>query len=335
MRIPTLALAFCSLALAQRAHAESYWAGPGGGLVLTLAADPMRAGTVYAGTGRGGIFQSTDAGKTWRRLTRGPRPTWIKAVAVEGTGRVFAAIDVGGVLESTDSLEHWTRVPTGSPQDSVDSLFVDRRTSPETIYAGTETGAVRSSVDGGKTWTGGGSGLPAQPVESIAPGDAAHPGTLWAGTLGGVFRSTDGGRTWTRMHDAPARALLIDPTRPGTIFAAHNDLFRSKDDGVTWRKLPSFQRALSLAIDASSAPATVYVGTSYDRVLKSVDAGETWTSAGNGLPVLGEVIGLAADPHTKPNTLYATTSTSGVYRSTDGGESWHADEGAAAEKVEN
>src|SRR5690242_14622921 len=119
MGIPAIGLALYSLAFAQGAPARNFWAGPGGGLVLVLAADPTRAGTVYAGAARGGVFQSTDAGKTWRRLTRAPRPTSIQAVAVDATGRIFAAIDRGGVLESTDSLEHWSLVATGSPQESV------------------------------------------------------------------------------------------------------------------------------------------------------------------------------------------------------------------------
>jgi photosystem II stability/assembly factor-like uncharacterized protein len=104
-------------------------------------------------------------------------------------------------------------------------------------------------------------------------------------------------------------------------------VFRSTDDGASWRRLPVLHNALSLAIDSSTTPAAVYVGTSYNSILKSMDGGEIWTPAASGVPALAEVVELAVDTRTKPTTLYATTSTLGIYRSTDGGASWQIDEG--------
>jgi photosystem II stability/assembly factor-like uncharacterized protein len=322
-----LALSLAAIVERVASAAEGILTRPGGGIAFVLAVDPKTAGTIYAGAARGGIFQSTDAGKTWRRLARSPRPARINALAVDGTGRLLAGIDRGGVFQSTDSLERWILVATGEPTEEVDSLVVDRRTSPETIFAGTAAGAVRRSVDGGKTWTAIGSGLPARPIQVLALDSPAHPNGLWAGTVEGLYRSDDGGSTWSSAHPVPIRRLLVDPTRRGTLFAVQDGVFRSTDDGVTWRRLPVLHNALSVTVDASTAPAAVYVGTSYNSVLKTTDGGETWTAAAGGLPPLAEVVELAADTRTKPSTLYATTSTLGIYRSTDGGASWQIDEG--------
>ena len=140
--------------------------------------------------------------------------------------------------------------------------------------------------------------------------------------MAGVFRSTDGGATWRKVNPLAVRKIVVDPTRPRTLFAVHEGVFVSRDGGGTWRRIPSIRYALSLAIDSSTRPGTVYVGTSYTRVLKSTDGGTTWVPADGGLPRLGEVLELAVDTRTRPSTLYCGTSVLGVYWSTNAGESW-------------
>ena len=76
---------------------------------------------------------------------------------------------------------------------------------------------------------------------------------------------------------------------------------------------------LSLAIDPTDA-STVYAGTLSSGVLKSTDAGVTW-SASPGLKG-SYVHAVAIDPFV-PSTIYAGTG-AGVFRSEDGGRSWVA-----------
>src|SRR5271169_6103205 len=51
-------------------------AGPQGGEVLALAIDPVNPQTVYAGTG-GGIYKSTNRGKSWQLLNQSMQLTTI------------------------------------------------------------------------------------------------------------------------------------------------------------------------------------------------------------------------------------------------------------------
>jgi photosystem II stability/assembly factor-like uncharacterized protein len=82
-----------------------------------------------------------------------------------------------------------------------------------------------------------------------------------------------------------------------------------------------------LVVDPHTRPGALFVGTSYESVLRSTDSGASWAPSNTGLSRLGEVVELAIDTRTEPSTLYAGTSHVGVYRSTDGGTSWQADDG--------
>src|SRR5437867_807245 len=103
----------CVLVTLGDAFAAGIWTRPGGGMTYVLAVDPSQRGTIYAGTGRGGIFESTDAGKSWRRLTRSRRPRRIRALVADGTGRIYASDADGRLLERAKGDERWRVVDVG------------------------------------------------------------------------------------------------------------------------------------------------------------------------------------------------------------------------------
>jgi len=74
----------------------------------------------------------------------------------------------------------------------------------------------------------------------------------------------------------------------------------------------------SIVIDPS-ATQMVYVATGAG-VFKSVNGGEFWSNASDGLPING-ASSLAIDP-SSPKTLYAGNWTKGVFKTTNGGNSW-------------
>ena len=302
------------------------WAKPGGGMTFALAVDPTKPGTVYAGTERGGIFKSIDAGRTWRRLRFSWQSGRVVTVAVDGGGTVYAGREDGSFLKSTDGGESWNSIALGTVEGKVRSFVIDARGKAVTFYLGTSTGEVGRSGDGGKTWSWSKDGLEGRSIASLVV-DHGKSLVLWAGTMGGIFRSSDGGVHFRKVTSLAVHELAVDPTRPGTIVAASEGVFRSIDAGKTWRPVGHLRRALSLLVEDRKKPATLYVGTSYDSVQKSTDGGASWTPASGGLSPLGEVLELAADPRTTPPTLYAATSHVGVFRSVDGGTSWQRDEG--------
>lgn len=310
------------------------WEKPGGGMTFALAVDPSKPATVYAGTERGGVFKSTDAGRKWRRMRFSWQGGRVVALAVDGGGTVYVGLEDGRLLESADAGDTWSPVDVGAVQGKIRSLVIDARAKPVTFYLGTSAGEVGRSTNAGKTWTWRKDGLEGQFVVSLAV-ERGKSVVVWAGTRGGIFRSSDGGVHWRKINPLAVHELAVDPTRPGTIVGASEGVFRSTDDGKTWKPVGHLRRALSLVVDARRKPATLYVGTSYESVQKSLDGGATWLPANLGLSPLGEVLELAVDSRTTPSTLYAATSHVGVFRSIDGGTSWQPDEGEVADAKDN
>jgi photosystem II stability/assembly factor-like uncharacterized protein len=129
-------------------------------------------------------------------------------------------------------------------------------------------------------------------------------------------------------------ALVVDPQRPRTIFAATDgSVLKSLDGGRSWAAVniaPTATLVGSLAIDPHDSE-TVYVGTE-GGILKSRDGGATWRPANAGLfgketvqerivdPLVGYVSALVVD-ESNSGTVYAARA-NGLFKSTNGGASW-------------
>jgi len=91
--------------------------------------------------------------------------------------------------------------------------------------------------------------------------------------------------------------------------------------GAASRLFPENLPSIAVAAASASEPGALYAGSG-SRVLKSTDAGATWTVLYQ-FPSSVNVAGVAVHP-TVSTTLYAGTSTIGVQRSKDGGVTWTA-----------
>ncbi|HEY1183581.1 MAG TPA: SBBP repeat-containing protein [Bryobacteraceae bacterium] len=146
-----------------------------------------------------------------------------------------------------------------------------------------------------------------------------------------VVVSSDAGATWQ-----PLRTLFADATYPVSIatdptnglivyVASRNSVCKSTDGGRQFDcstiTFPfSYAFITSLAIDPQQ-PLTVYASAeSNGGVFKSVDGGQTWANASQGLPQGGYIDTVTIDPfHT--NVLYAWAGYNASV-STDGAASW-------------
>ena len=135
----------------------------------------------------------------------------------------------------------------------------------------------------------------------VSPHDPAT--ALVACDMTGAYITHDGGRSW-RMFNlrGVVRFFVFDPSHANVIYAQNDNLWRSRDDGATWKLVwpaPSSVQGISMASDHSD---------------------ETVVAADNPL---GTITALAIDPHDSSH-LYASAGGTkpGLFESADAGAHW-------------
>lgn len=149
----------------------------------------------------GGLFRSSDQGKSWQPL---PLPEennaeQIRDVATtkEAPERLYAAGPGAGVLRSDDRGESWRSVGDGLPSQQVDAFAVHTYL-PDTLYAWISGQGVFRTEDGGGKWelmdagpAGDGPPLPVARLAHSTYEGSMNTGWLYAATPGGPYLSMD------------------------------------------------------------------------------------------------------------------------------------------------
>lgn len=217
-----------------------------------------------------GVYKSTDAGKTWKRIgledTRQisricVHPKNPDLVYVAAQGHAWAPNEQRGVFRSKDGGKSWEKVLSRGDKAGASDLIIDP-TNPNNIYAGfwevyrkpwtLESGGpgsgVFKSTDGGDSWTeitrnpGMPKGLIGIVGITVSP---ANPDRLWAiieAEDGGVFRSDNAGKTWMKVNEERRlrqRAwyytrIYADPKNAETVYVLNTGFYRSNDGGRTF-----------------------------------------------------------------------------------------------------
>ena len=221
-------------------------------------------------TSRGdGVYKSTDAGRTWRRMgLEHSQHTGRIVIHPTNPDIVFASVigsmwhtdpkkeEQRGLWRTTDGGATWRKVLDPGQRAGVVDVVIDPA-RPNTIYAaawhrerrdwsfinvGAE-GGVFKSADAGVTWTKLVRGLPEGPVGRIGLSICrSRPSTIYAaveGQEGGVFRSIDSGATWTRRNPTSAASMYYgqircEPQDPDRVHVLQTEILTSTDGGVNF-----------------------------------------------------------------------------------------------------
>lgn len=298
--------------------------------VRCLAADPLQAGRLYAGTQGEGVLRSDDRGQSWR--PSGLVGHVVKSLAASPLvpGTVYAGTKPALVFRSRDGGESWHELagfrrirfrrlwfsPAEKPGTAYVQALALSPTDPDVVLAGIEFGAVVRSEDGGETWSAHRSGA-RRDCHSLTfhevDGDWAYEG---AGNGGGAF-SRDGGRSWRHPTDGLDRrygwAAAADPGRPDVRYLSaapgpgkvHGSgpseacIFRWTGDGP-WEKLggglpePLAHMPYALLTERAS-PGHVYAGMADGEIGHSADLGDAWARLPLELPpIRGALVMLSA-----------------------------------------
>lgn len=188
----------------------------------SLAAFDARRAIVLSAGSPARMFQTADAGATWREVYRNDDPgIFFDALHVADESRGYALADpIAGrfvLLETSDSGNTWTRLP-GPDSMPGEGAFAASNSAPavrgDLLWFGTGGSAARvfRSTDRGRTWSAARvpapSGAPSRGVFSLAF-DSELRGAMVGGDYQapdepGAFATTeDGGVTWTAGEAPP------------------------------------------------------------------------------------------------------------------------------------
>ena len=301
-----------------------------GGRAITATGVPGQPSVFYFGAVGGGVWKTTNAGRTWTPIFDAEPIASIGAIAVApsnpnviyvGSGEADMRDDISygnGMYKSTDAGNTWTRIGLEDSRQ-IGRIVVDPR-NPDRVF-----------------------------VAALGHAYGSNPER-------GVFRSTDGGLSWQKVlfkdENTGAIDLDLDPRDSRTVYAAlwqtrrppwevyppsygtGSGLYKSTDGGDTWQQitghgLPSDGLGrMGIAI-APTAPDRVYmiVDAKEGGVYRSDDAGANWQRTDSESRIWGRgwyFGGITADPK-NPDVVYVCNTS--TYRSTDGGKSFDAIKG--------
>ncbi len=282
------------------------WLGPVSGEVTALH---VTTNALYVAIEGQGLFRYDLSSQTWDTLVAPGSP--IRAIYVHpvNPNDLLVGIDatVGvTVWRSQDGGLSWAPSDSGLTAPGLSDVLPVRAIAgtaqrPDTVFLATMDGAWMSP-DFGAHWLYVFSEDPAYYYNARTL-TIATPETLFLGSQnfvyeGQVWRSVDGGQTWDFLwgtYDVGGEGLLNGITQhprvPALLLVAVGGFFvpgiyRSLDGGMTFTQ--TFSAWANAVLFHPQDSSVAYAATDANGVLKSQDAGLTWSEINDSLP-LGEV----------------------------------------------
>jgi photosystem II stability/assembly factor-like uncharacterized protein len=264
----------------------------------------MNDSVTIAGTDAGGVFRSTDKGKTWSYAGLGDAT--IGSLCIHGS-TILAGGDYTSLYRSTDNGLNWSTVDTVT---GITALAADG----DTFYAGVST-QVHISTDGGVHWEK--CARFTETAHGQITGIFIKKNKIMVSTALGNFESTDRGATWS-PGTFPEGASCFTQVNDTIFICVSNSVSRSTDNGMHWEKFGSnFPSASVYSLIISGE--RIFAGTHFSGLFVSPLDNADWVSAGSMFNK--ETFNCLAAHH---DTVIAGTYHSGIFRSTDNGLTWAA-----------
>ena len=303
-----------------------------GGRTVGAVGVPQKPNVFYIGVNNGGVWKTTDYGRTWLPIFDDQPTGSVGDVAVAPSNPNVIYVASGEGIQRPD-------------------LSVGN--------------GVYKSTDEGKTWIN--TGLKdGQQIGGLAI-DPTNENRVFAAVLGhpygpnterGVYRTSNGGKTWERVlykdENTGAIQVTIDPKNPNVVYAdlwaarqgpwengawqgPESGMYKSIDGGTTWKKLtkglPTYEQGLGRIgfCIAPSDPNRLYATVDSPEgggVFKSTDAGESWTLASQDPRIWGRGSDFAEVKVHPTNPDIVFSADVDTWKSEDAGKTWVAFRGA-------
>jgi photosystem II stability/assembly factor-like uncharacterized protein len=251
--------------------------------ITALTFDPADSKTIYAGTPHL-PWKTVDGGATWRSIANGLiDDSDIFSIRVDaGRPELIFASACSGIYRSENAGGSWVKLQGIPGTHRRTHIISEDPRASDVIFAGTTLGLFKSP-DSGRTWRH----LTFEQVNWMVF-DPAEPRTLYLATENaGILKSNDSGESFQPVNYGFANHSLTQITGMGTrLYASSNyegrygGVFSSIDGGLNWTLRANedalLGRNLNSLVEAPSHSDLLFAA-SEDGVIKSVDAGKTWT----------------------------------------------------------
>jgi uncharacterized protein (TIGR03437 family) len=288
--------------------------------------------TIIVGTDEG-VYETTNGGGQWTSLTAGISNSVSTGVSAFGPVLLTTAEGFNPPI-SYDGGDTWSQSPAVGQNGSA----LINAGNPNYCYLFSGNG-FQVSADACQTFKQP-SGIGGTPFSNGTAGagviavDLTTPSNVYVATAKGVYQSSDFGQTLnaTTWGFSNLTAIAVDPADGKTILVANNvSLNRTSDGGQTWSQITTPGSGYPVAIAFSpqvSDTVLIALSNGADKgggVIKSTNAGATFTLSNSGLPT--QVNGFAPGmPYTSlrigPNGSAALATNFGVFLSADTGTTW-------------
>ncbi|MBS1537992.1 MAG: hypothetical protein JST20_09615 [Bacteroidetes bacterium] len=136
-----------------------------------------------------------------------------------------------------------------------------------------------------------------------------------------VFQSTNSGKSWQKST-LPSNNYINDfATKDTMMFAASlNGIFRSFDNGLTWKLSNSGLTTLNIKSIIVTSNGILFAGTRGNGIFRSNNNGDTWIPSNKGLSNLKINAIVSLDS----NNLIVATDGEGLFFTKNGGSTWEA-----------
>jgi photosystem II stability/assembly factor-like uncharacterized protein len=273
---------------------------------------PGRNTYLFAPTGTGGLFRSTDGGSTWEKIDSGITGASVSVIVASPTGTLLAATSAG-MHRSTDNGNSWSYVSKDGISPGGGVIISD------SVIVLTNSPGIRLSTNGMRTYTEHYHGMKGLPVYALATDNYGGIFTV----TGSAYRSIDGGVTWAKALSGLPSISVVSPeisaAPNGSLFlcnrsSTRSTIYRSTDRGLVWTTAGDLgQRAQTSLL--TGANGLVLVGMSDGTIQRSINSGSQWSSISLSNRY---ITAFAAD---SVGGLWAATDTL-IFHSTSRGAQW-------------
>jgi len=286
---------------------------------------PGKPDTYYFGSAGGGVWKTTDAGRTWRALMQHETASSIGALAIApsnsniiyvGTGQVTMRYDImagEGVFRSDDGGEMWTNIGLTETRH-IGRILVDPTDANRVLVA-----AMGHAFD-------------------------ANPER-------GVYLTTDGGKNWRKVlfvdDNTGAVDLAWDPEHPAVVYAAMwqmrlhpwldyfqpqagpgSGIYKSEDGGEHWKRIPGkglpsgelgrIGMAVAWGSAGQKVYATVIAPKGKNGLYRSDDSAKTWQLVNDDRELVDVYFSRITVMPKNPDDVFVMGRS--IHRSNDGGK---------------